>query len=399
MTDHKILCQSLSTYPIKDEINRFVNIGHIPGSTHVFECGTVVNGKAEINAYINGNGTCSFINSEATRFTGLADSPHSYNDKANHILVVGEDENCVRFSKEIQLKSLDSETIKAKSIETDLFKVKDHFDVNLLLAGKIVQNGFNNENRLDGLTILNKAEVKDLSCINLNCNSGNISGDLKIHGDLESKSLSTKEIFNTGKSELAEVKALMLDVEIIECNNFSRINSVEISKDLNVFGHTTTKTFSSNTITNTGKIDTDEIKAISGEYNIIKTNIIETEKILTKSELLFGTLEYPQIFLPNEKMYIDVEVDLKGLRGHGYGFAPTQALDTIIVKIKSNEQIHSNDVKIGFKYYNSKSTVPSVYKLGEVIYPVDDGILAVIKLSGNLPIAPYWILTVDIIPN
>jgi hypothetical protein len=39
-----------------------------------------------------------------------------------------------------------------------------------------------------------------------------------------------------------------------------------------------------------------------------------------------------------------------------------------------------------------------VYKLGEIIYPENDGIVAVIKLSSNLPTAPYWILTVDLAP-
>jgi hypothetical protein len=130
----------------------------------------------------------------------------------------------------------------------------------------------------------------------------------------------------------------------------------------------------------------------------VTAQTLETDSIKTKSELVFGKLDYPQIFLPNEKTYIDVELPLKGLRGYGYGFAPTQALDTILLKIKTDRKLHECDVKIGFKYYNTKDTSPTVYKLGEVLYPVDDYILAVVKLSGNLPTAPYWVLSVDLVP-
>ena len=89
---------------------------------------------------------------------------------------------------------------------------------------------------------------------------------------------------------------------------------------------------------------------------------------------------------------------MDGLRAHGYGFSPTQCLDTITLKIQTPHRPISADFKIGFNYYDTKNTIPSVYKLGEVLYPVDDGVIAVIKLSSNLPIAPYWVLSVDIMP-
>jgi hypothetical protein len=187
-------------------------------------------------------------------------------------------------------------------------------------------------------------------------------------------------------------------MDILECECHAQIKSVEVGDSLKVYGETIAKTINSNNLINTGKIESSDIVSHSGSFKHLKADVIEADKVVSKSDLVFGSVEFPQIFLPNEKRYIDVDFPLNGLRGHGYGFAPTQALDTILVKIKTEHKLESSDIKVGFSYYNAKDSTPSVYKLGEVLYPVADGILAVVKLSGNLPIAPYWSLTVDILP-
>lgn len=397
MTSNKVFCQSLNTYPINDEINRFVNVGHIANSTHVFECGTIVNGVAEVNAYINANGTCSFVNADAVTFTGLADVPHHYQDHAHNVLVVGEDENCLRFSNELKLKSVDAESVKVKKVETESLHVRDLFKVDLLEINKLVQKGYS-DNHLAGNTHMNKAEIQDLSCVNLKAGTGHVEQDLTVEGDVFVKSLTTNGIFNKGKAILDEVTGSTFLMDVLECECHARIKSLEVGDNISVYGTTFAKTLHSNTITNTGNLVSHDVKAITSTFESVEADIVKAHKVLTKSELLFGKEDYPQVFLPNEKRYIDVEMPMKGLRGYGYGYAPTQVLDTIVVKIKTEHKLESNDVKIGFKYYNTKDTTPIVYKLGEIVYPEQDYILAVVKLSGNLPLAPYWVLTVDIIP-
>jgi hypothetical protein len=396
MASNKIICQSLHTYPVNDEINRFVNIGHIPNSTHVFECGTLVDGKAEVNAYINANGTCSFINADAVTFTGLADVPHHYQSYANHALVVGEDENCLRFTDKLKIKSFEGEHVKVNVIETDTLHVKDRFKVDHLEINQLVQSGYS-DNNLAGFTHMNKAEVHNLSCVELKANTGNITGNFST-GDLVANTLTVKGIHNTEKSILGEVSGREFLMDILECECNARIKALEVSDSLNVYGTTFTKTFNSSTITNTGNLVSDDIKAISSTFESISADVIKTDKILTKSELIFGKVDYPDVFLPNEKRYINIDMPMKTLRGHGYGYSPTQVLDTIIVKIQTEHKLESCNLKIGFSYYNTKSTFPTVYKLGEVVYAENDYIIALVKLSSNLPHAPYWTLSVDINP-
>jgi hypothetical protein len=397
MTSNKYSCQSLHTYSTEDEIHRFTNIGSIPNSTHVFECGTIVNGKAEINAYINANGTCSFVNADATTFTGLADVPHHYQDYKDHLLVVGEDENCLRFTNELKVKSLHAEEVDVKSVETDKLHVKDIFNVDSLEVSKLVQIG-NSDNHLSGHTHINKADVKELVCDDLKASTAKIDHDFHVEGDAVVKTLTSKGIFNSGKAILDEVSGTAFLMDILECECHARIKSLEVGDNLSVYGITVAKALNTNTITNTGNLVSHDVKAITSTFESVETDIVKAHKVVTKSELVFGKHDYPQVFLPNEKRYIDVEMPVKGLRGYGYGYAPTQVLDTIIVKIKTDHKLHENDFKIGFKYYNTKDTLPTVYKLGEVIYPEEDHIVAVLKLSGNVPLAPYWVITVDIVP-
>lgn len=398
MTYDKVNCQSLNTYPTNDdEIHRFVNVGFIPNSTHVFQCGTIVNGVAEVNAYINANGTCSFVNADAITFTGLADVPHHYQDNAHNVLVVGEDENCLQFTKELKIESVEAEIIKVKKVETESLHVRDLFKVESLEISKLHQTGYS-ENNLLGYTHMNKADVQDLSCANLKATTSHVEQDLTVEGDVFVKTITSNGIFNKGKAILNEVTGTSFLMDVLECECHAQIKSLEVGDNLSVYGTTVAKTFHSNSITNTGNFVSQDVKAITSTFESVEADLVRADKVLTKSHLLFGKPEYPQVFLPNEKRYIDVEMPLKGLRGYGYGYAPTQVLDTIVVKIKTEHKLETSDIKLGFKYYNTKDTTPTAYKVGEVVYPEEDYIVAVVKLSGNLPIAPYWVLTVDIVP-
>jgi len=397
MGQDKIFCSSLHTYPINDEINRFVNIGALNNNSHIFECGTIVNGVSEVKAYINADGTCSFINAEATTFSGLADAPHTYVGHARKVLTVGEDENCVRFSDDLKLKNIETEFVKTKSLETGNIAVNGQFKVDVLEVNKLIQNG-SSENHLYGTTNMDKAKVNYLTCMDLKGNTGNITNDLKVGGEIICSANHTDNLFCKYKSTLGEVSGSLFTMDVLECNTHGQINKLNIGDTLKVYGSTTATSLSTNSITNTGNFESNDVKSITGRFNHLTTETIEADTIKTKSELVFGKVDYPEIFLPNEKTYIDVDMPLKGLRGYGYGFAPTQVLDTILVKIKTEHKPEDCDIKIGFKYYNTKDTTPSVYKLGEVLYKKDDYILAIVKLSSNLPTAPYWVLSVDINP-
>lgn len=397
MGQDNIFCSSLHTYPIKDEINRFVNMGSIKGSPHIFECGTVVNGVSEIKAYINADGTCSFINAEATTFSGLADAPHTYVGHSKKVLTVGEDENCVRFSDSLKLKELSAESIKTEDLTTGNLVVDKRFNVDLLEVNRFIQNG-SSTNHFYGSTEMDKTRVNYLTCMDFKGGAGNITNDLNVGGNLCTGGLQAVNLDCLHKSRLGEVTGSVFTMDVLECDVHAQISKLEVGNNIKVYGSTILQEVSSSSIINTGNLESNDVKSITGRFNHVTAQTLETDSIKTKSELVFGKLEYPQIFLPNEKTYIDVELPLKGLRGYGYGFAPTQALDTILLKIKTDYKLHECDVKIGFKYYNTKDTTPNVYKLGEVLYPVDDYILAVIKLSGNLPTAPYWVLSVDLVP-
>lgn len=398
MGQDKVFCQSLHTYPIHDEINRFVNVGSIKDSSHIFECGTIVNGVSEVKAFINADGTCSFINSNATTFTGLSDAPHTYSGHSKKVLTVGEDENCVRFNDSLTLKEITADSVKTEDLTTGNLAVDKRFKVDLLEVNRFIQNG-SSTNHFYGSTEMDKTRVNYLTCMNLTGNTGNISGDLSVEGDFKTKLLRTKGLMCEGNSVLGnEVYGTNFVMDSLQCDRQARINSVDVGTDLRVFGKTNAQALASSSIINTGNFESNDVKSITGRFNHLTAETLEADSIKTKSELVFGKVDYPQIFTPNEKTYIDVEFPLKGLRGYGYGFTPTQALDTILVKIKTNRTLESSDFKIGFKYYNTKDTTPSVYKLGEVLYPVDDYVLAVVKLSGNLPTAPYWVLTVDVLP-
>lgn len=397
MGQDKIFCSSLHTYPINDEVNRFVNIGGLTNNTHIFECGTIVNGVSEVKAYINADGTCSFINAEATTFSGLADAPHTYTGHSRKVLTVGEDENCVRFSDDLKIKHIETESVKTDDLTTGNLIVNKRFNVDTLEVNKLIQNG-SSTNHFYGSTEMDKTHINYLSCLELKGNTGNISGDFNVEGNLLAKSLHTKGLECENKSILGDVYGAHFTMSSLECDRNARLNSVDIGKNLNVYGLTTATVISANNIINTGNFETNDIKSITSRFESVKSNTIEADTIKTKSELVFGKVDYPQIFLPNEKTYIDVDFPLTGLRGYGYGFAPTQVLDTIIVKIKTEHKLHECDFKIGFKYYNTKDTTPTVYKVGEVLYPIEGGVLAIVKLSSNLPTAPYWVLSIDVVP-
>jgi hypothetical protein len=245
---------------------------------------------------------------------------------------------------------------------------------------------------------MDKTKVNYLNCMELTAGSGNITGNLNVEGDVSAHAINLWNLDCKHKSKLGEVTGSVFTMDVLECDLQAQIGKLEVGDTLKVYGPTTATSLTANSIINSGNLESNDVKSITGRFNHLTAETLEVDTIKTKSELVFGKLDYPQIFLPNEKTYIDIEMNLKGLRGYGYGFAPTQALDTILLKIKTEHKLHECDFKIGFKYYNAKDTTPSVYKLGEVLYPKDDYILAVIKLSGNLPTAPYWMISLDLVP-
>jgi len=380
MGGDKLFCQSLHSYPINGNNTKFVNIGNIENSTHVFECGIITDGVSEINSYINADGTCSFINSNATTFTSLSDVPHNYKDKANHVVVVSEDENNLKFSDILKISSIEADVLKIKILQADQLiskeQVADYLKVNNLVVS--------NDSQMD------KVNINNLNATLLNGNTGNITGNFHVEGDFVTKSIECKGLFNSGKSILDEVTGTVFQMDVLECEVSAQINSLEIGNNLSVYGNILAKEINSNVLINTGNFVSDDIKAISGSFSNLKVESIEIKS--NKSELVFGTLEYPEIISGS------INFELKGLRCHGYGYSPTQANDTIILKIKTHHKLENSDIKIGFKYYNTKDTTPTVFKIGEVLYPILDGVTAIIKLSNPLPIAPYWVITVDINP-
>lgn len=395
-----LTCQSLHTYSIDDPINRFVNVGKINGSTNVFECGTIVNGVAEVNAFIKADGTCSFINSNATTFTGLCDVPHTYQDKANKVVVVGEDENCLKFSDALKINSVESSSVVTTSIDTHILNVKDNFSVDYLEVGKMMQKG-SGENYFLGKSKMTDVDMDNLVSNSISSNNGAFSGVLTVEGEIKTGGISSKGLFVSGKSILDETKASLLQTDLLEVECHSQIKSAEIGETLKVYGTLSSPQITSNELLNTGRLTTADIHSSLGTITALTADTLTARKVTTQSETVFGMIDQPQIFLPNTDRYIDVDFNMSGLRGHGYGFAPTQALDTIILNITSKELIGSleqNDVKIRFHYYNTKDTTPTVYKVGEVLFPSAYGLKAVVKLSGNLPVAPYWVISVQISP-
>ena len=393
-------CQSLHTYAADDQLNRFVNIGKINGSTNVFECGTIVNGVAEVNAFIRSDGTCSFINSNATTFTGLCDVPHSYQDKANKVLVVGEEENCLKFSDALKISSVESSSVVATSIETHTLDVKDTIKIDYLEVGKMMQKG-GGENYFLGKTKMSDVDMDNLVSNSIQTNNGSFSGVLTVEGEAITGGITTKNLTVSNKSLLSETKTSLLQTDILEVEGQANIKSAEVKEELKVYGLLSSPQISSNEHLNTGRITTADIHSALGTVTALTVDTLTSRKITSHSETVFGMVDQPQIFLPNADRYIDVDFNMSELRGHGYGFAPTQALDTIILNVTSKELVGSlwnNDIKIGFRYYNTKDTTPTVYKVGEVLFPTDYGFKAVVKLSGNLPVAPYWVLTVEINP-
>lgn len=392
-----ISCEFLAIRTKDDEINRFVNLGHIKDSTHVFECGTVVNGEHEINAFINSDGSCSFINSDATTFTSLADVPHHFKDKGNCIVVVGEDENCLRFSDNITVHNLVAKAIRTDSINVEDLEINRDVKAETLRCTNVIQTG-------DGINLFSapiqcaKVTTQDLHSYNFEGNTGNIATDLNVKGNTQTGTLNSNGIFNTGVAHLDEIKASVIECEVIECDARAHVGCAEIAGKLWVGGESEMKNVFSSNIVNHEKIETAIIKSTHGEILNLTASTLIVKNLINPSQLVLGTKEKPVIFIPNEKRYVDVEFEMPGLKAYCFGFAPTHCLDTICLKLKTTRVLEENAVQINFHYYNVKNSTPLIYKIGEIVYPCDGGIMCVLKLSGNLPVAPYWVLSAELLP-
>jgi hypothetical protein len=346
----KLLCHSLHTYPVDDNLNRFVNVGAIPNSQHIFECGTLVDGKPEINAYINTDGTCSFVNSNAVTFSGLADVPHHYQEQNGKVVVVGD--NCLVFSDALKIKLMVCESVKADFVEIFSLNVKGNLKANVIEMESFKQTSYA-ENTFLGTVFMNKTNTNNLFCKELETNKLNVIGDMDIAGDTVLHTLTSKDIFNSGKAILGEVSGTMFLMDILECENHAKIKQIE-SNNLTVYETSVLNEIKAQSLNVSENIESYNLKSSKAEFERVVANVVIADTVLSKSVLCFGTQEFPQVFLPNEKRYIGVEMSMNNLRGHGYGFSPTQCLDTIILKIKTNHKLENCDVKIGFRYYNSK---------------------------------------------
>ena len=397
----QINCSSLHSFSSND--NRFVKLGSIPNTNHIFECGINNNGNDEINAYINADGTCSFVNSDVvTNFTSLNDVPHNYIEKSNHILIVDENEKCIKFSDKIKIKTLDGENLKMKIIETEKLNVKETFNVQYLQVNKLIQENSNSENIINGLTNFNKVNINELNNKNLNGKTANFSENVIINKELNVGKIITNEITSRGKSNLEIIKCEAINCDLLECNLNANFKSLNVNENLNINGRIKTKCIETTNIINNENLISNDLNSLTGRISKFTSDEIETKTIKTKSDILFGSIEMPKIFLPNQNNNLDIDVEMYDLRGHGYGFAPKQVLDTINLKIKCIDKklsLSENNIIINYNYYNLKNTIPTVYKLGEVIYQLDDETVMVqIKFNKNIQTAPYWILSIELQP-
>lgn len=401
MSHNKLICSALSILPQTDEMNRFVNVGEIKNSNRIFECGTIVNGIPEINAYINADGTCSFVNSEATTFTGLADVPHSYADRKNNVVTVGDDENCLRFSSKLDVDEIKTNTLKTGEIFAQKFQIDGETNLGELKVSRLTQIG-SALNEFFSPIKATMAEINNLFSNEIKSRHLSLSGDCEVNGDTKMGKLSCNGLFNSGHSILSEIKGTGASFDFAEIGGRLDVNSVEIATNLNVNGYSMQKQINSHSIVNTGEIATNDFSGLNGRFKTLITDEIGFKKMTCPSVLCFGTIDKPMIFLPNTDRYIDVLFEFDGQRAYGYGYAPTQALDTINISITGtdNSNLTKTKVKVDFQYYNLRNNaIPIVYPLGTIIYPIDDTTIGCkLKLSGNLPVSPFWILSIELIP-
>lgn len=389
-------CQTLNTF----NTHSFINVGKLSNSCRILECGTITNGKEEITAYINADGTCSFINQDISSFTSLSDVPHSYDGKNNSVVVVKEDG--LNFSSDVILESI---KVTSKSI----------------LGEVSISNGAKISNGL----------ITD--CLKVECGITQQSGDFmnvfkapsnfgKINADtINSPHINSSSIYSSlallvdGEATLGTIKT-----ESININGKGKCKSLECPT---LFGETytgrdmlLTGTLAVGDTIATGALETEKIKTkefTSGsvvcknlkvemvDMDNLKVKSIITDSISVPSKLLFGTVDEPMVFNLNNFKSIDVPFKLSdgSTRGYGYGFCPNRCNDTIDIIVYSPLSLSKNKVNVSFQYYNlNTATAPSVFVLGSIITPIDsDSFNVVLKLSGNLPVVPYWLIDLEII--
>ena len=398
MSQNKIVCQTLSILPHNDELNRFVRIGEIKNSTNVFQCGTVVNGIAEVNAWIDRNGTCSFLNKDTpSSFTGLADVPHHYQDHKNDVLVVGEDENCLRFSKNLKVDDIKTISLSSKDIFANDVKVTGKTDLYHLNVEKLTVYG-SAKNKLGETDIRHLSSLK-IQTDQLDVNGASVLASLKVDGESQLGKVSVSSLFNKGLSHLGELKATGVYVNFIEVDGCVSAGTIDLAGGLSVSGTSFQKQIHSNVIDNAGEIKSSVVRSNFAEIDELGCSKLAVDDIKVKSIVSFGTPEKPVLFTPNEKRHLDIEFEMKGQRHHGYGFTNVQCLDTLNVKLK-NVDLALHRVNVHFHYYNLRNCpIQNSFHTGTNTYALDETTaMSIVKLSNPLPSNLYWVISVEIVP-
>jgi len=379
---------TLTLLPHDDKTNRFVRIGGIPNSHCVFECGTVTDGEVKINASINADGTCSFVNSELVSFLTLADVPHSYEKKVGHVLVVGEDENSLKFSDEIKVKTLKADILTSGDVLAKNLTVDGDLNCSKIHQKTHEPNVFLGPLKCDAVSATD-VDVKALK-------SESVTGkDLVVENIADIGKVVCKELNVKGLSEIDELKATAIYNNLLECDGPLKASSAEILNDFNVHGKSIQKEIESHSVKNSADIETHSLHSKFAEIKHLSVDFLTAEKVISASHLCFGTVDEPLVS-HDENITFDLD---HHLRGHGYGFCPTQLSDTLNFKITGKDfDLTKHSVKAHFHYYNTKQTTPLIYHIGTNIYQVKDDIMCHLKFSGTFPIAPYWCISIELVP-
>ena len=392
----QLRCHTLNTFCDTG----FTNIGKLDNACRVFECGRIVDGKAEITAYINADGTCSFINQEMSCFTSLADCPHSY-DNANNKIVVVRDTG-LEFSSSVVLDSIDvsKDSTLGSVIIKDTLKVSNGLTTDSLrVSNGILQQSGDFLNLFKAPSSFVKLSAESFNCPKINGSSIYSSGSLLVDGESVLPIIKTSSIDVSGKGSFRTLSSQVID------NDQLHSKQVTIDDTLIVGNELSCSLFKSS------KIITDDFVGFSGSLLSLKCKDIVVESISAKSittdslsvpsKLVFGTKTEPCVFNLNENKGIDIPIELgDAMRVYGYGYCPNQSNDTINIIVKSCLELSKVKVDTAFQYYDlNTSPSPQVFLMGSIVSPIDESSFSIVlKLSGRLPPVPYWLVDISLIP-
>jgi len=377
----------------------FANIGKLQNKCRILECGRIVDGKQEITSYINADGTCSFVNQEMSCFTSLTDCPHSYDNADNKVVVVRE--SGLEFSSDVVLETLSV----SKDSTFGLAIIKDSLNVSnglitdsLKVSGGILQQSGDYLNVFRAPSSFVKLTADSFGCPQINSSSIYSSNSLLVDGesvlqDVRAGNIvSTKGVFKTLSSQILTTDHLKLKQGIID-------------ETLSVAGELTAGSVKTPSLTtNDFAGDTGSLLSLKcGDFvgQTISVKSISTGSLSVPSKLVFGTVKEPCIFSLNENKSIDIPIELgDDMRVYGYGYCPNQSNDTINIIVKSVLDLSKIKVDTTFQYYDlNTAPPPQSFLLGSMVVPIDETSFKIIlKLSGNLPPVPFWLVDIYIIP-